>query len=188
MAAGFRFCPSCGTRLTRWGEDGDARPYCGSCNRIYYENPTVGAAVLVVEEGKLLLVRRSGSYRGMWCIPCGHVERGEDIRTAAMRELKEETGLEADLGPVFDVHSNFHDPENLTVGVWFWGTRRGGALKAGSDACEARFFPVDDLPDEMAFPTDRLVCDRLRVRLRNGGLGNGDQCADGGNSGGGCAH
>jgi ADP-ribose pyrophosphatase YjhB (NUDIX family) len=141
-----------------------------ACRRPVYRNPTVGVAVVLVQDGQLLLVRRSGSYAGSWCIPCGHVEWGEDVRAAACREMAEETGLDVKIGPVFAVHSNFHDPKMLTAGIWFWAVSASGSLAAGSDADRVRFYAVDALPEPMAFPTDLLVIDKLRKCLASGEL------------------
>ena len=99
---------------------------------------------------------------GEWCIPCGYVEWGEDIREAARREMLEETGLIIEVGPVYDVHSNFHDPKSLTVGVWFTGTVVGGTMNASDDVDMVDFFPLDQIPEPLAFPTDKLILDRLR--------------------------
>lgn len=164
------FCTRCATPLVTALTGGKHRKNCPACGHVHYRNPTVGAAVVLVEEDRLLLIRRIGSYEGMWCIPCGHVEWDEDVRESARREMFEETGLWVQIGPVFDVHSNFHDREAQTVGVWFLGRREEGSLRAGSDAGEVRFFPLKDLPPNMAFPTDLLVCSKLIRCLSQGSL------------------
>lgn len=120
------------------------------------------------EADRILLVRRApGATRpGLWSIPAGFVDYGEEIRAAAARELLEETGLIADVGEPVWVASNFHDPAKLTVGIWFAGVVAGGKLGSGDDADEAAFFPLDALPD-MAFETDVAYLRSLGASVEN---------------------
>ncbi|MBI4299635.1 MAG: NUDIX hydrolase [Chloroflexi bacterium] len=159
----FSFCPKCGGPLVERERDGRLRLICDRCGFVFYRNPIVGVAVVVLEGGRILLGRRAGSYRGAWCIPCGYVEWDEDVREAARREFHEETGLEVAIGEVYAVHSNFHNPKQHTVGVWFLGERTGGELRPGGDLDEVAFFALDTLPDDLCFPTDRLVLEKLRA-------------------------
>lgn len=159
----FRHCPMCAASLRPETIDGRVRMRCPECGWIHFRDPGVGAAVLVRDEdGRVLLVRRGprATQAGRWCVPCGFVDYGEDVREAAARELVEETGLEAEVGDVVFVASNFHDPAKLSVGIWFEGRVVGGELRAGDDADDVGWFPLDGLP-ELAFETDRELLSRL---------------------------
>lgn len=165
----FNFCPWCATSLGRSTRGGRERPTCESCGYIQYRNPVVGVAIVLFEHGRLLLGRRAfGQDRaGLWCIPCGYVEWGEDIREAARREFLEETGLDVQPGDIFAVHSNFHNPTALTVGIWFRGTVVGGNLEAADDLDLVGFFDPANLPGDLAFPTDVLVISQAQRELQD---------------------
>jgi 8-oxo-dGTP diphosphatase len=155
----------CATPLEWRPLGGKPRRACPQCGFVHWLNPGVGAAAVVRDpDGRVLLVRRGpGATRsGLWSVPAGFVDAGEEIRAAARRELEEETGLVAEIGEVLQVASNFHDPAKPTVGVWFVAEVVGGALRAGDDADGVAYFSLDDLPD-LAFPTDEALLARLRT-------------------------
>jgi ADP-ribose pyrophosphatase YjhB (NUDIX family) len=123
----------------------------------------VGVAVIIRDEsGRVLMGKRAqGRYGGFWCIPCGRLEWDEDVREAAVREFLEETGLEVELTGVVAVHSNFHDRERQTVGIWFGGQVTGGYLHpADGELSEIGYFDPA-VPPPLAFPTDALVLRQL---------------------------
>lgn len=115
----------------------------------------------MLRDNRVLLGKRKGSYEGLWCIPCGYVEWDEDVYDAAMREFHEETGLTIRITGVYSVQSNFHNPEQHTVGIWFMAEVKEGELAAGDDLQDAEFFSYDELPD-LAFPTDAAVLRKLK--------------------------
>ena len=159
----YKYCPFCASPLVVEERGGRLRPVCKACGFVQYLNPTVGVAVIVLDGDRILLGKRAREPgKGRWCIPCGHVEWGEDVRDAAVREFEEETGLKVELEAVFDVLSNFHNPEHLTVGVWFMGRVVGGKLSAGDDLSDVGFFSVFGPEVELAFPTDEMVIGKLR--------------------------
>jgi ADP-ribose pyrophosphatase YjhB (NUDIX family) len=90
------------------------------------------------------------------------VEYDEDVRQAAQREFHEETGLLVEVGDVYAVHSNFHNPAMHSVGIWFRGTVRHGTLRPADDLDEVAYISLRHIPDNLAFPTDRLVLAQLQ--------------------------
>jgi ADP-ribose pyrophosphatase YjhB (NUDIX family) len=160
----FSYCPRCRSELVAARVGHVMRMTCPACGYVHFRNPPLGAALVVRDdEGRLLMVQRGPetTRAGLWSMPAGFVDYGEDIREAAARELEEETGLVAEVGnPVF-VATNYHDPEKISVCVWFAAVVTGGSLRPGDDAVDAGFFALDGLP-ELAFDTDRDLIELLR--------------------------
>ena len=163
MPRRYQYCPHCAAPFVDKRLHGHRRQVCPDCGFVFWQNPAVGVAVVVLNGDRVVLGRRSrGVYQGAWCIPCGYVEYDEDVRLAAQREFKEETGLLVEVGEVYAVHSNFHNPAMHTVGIWFRGVVQGGVLQADDDLDEVAYVTLRDLPTNLAFPTDRLVLEQLQ--------------------------
>jgi len=120
---------------------------------------------VIVEVGKdrLVLIRRKNPPPG-WALPGGFVDAGETVEQAAVRETLEETSLRVELVRQFHVYSDpARYPRGHTVSVVFIG-RAQGEPRAADDAAEARTFPVDALPQELAFDHGRILADYLNRR------------------------
>lgn len=158
----FRYCPHCATVLEK-SIDGEAvRMRCPECGFVQYLNPAPAAGVLVRDDdGRVLLVRRKFEpFAGMWTMPAGFIEYDEDVASTAVRELEEETGLVIELDGTHAIESCRDDPRGNTVLVLYEGHVKGGAMKAGDDAEEVGYFPLDALPP-IAFACQRRVLERL---------------------------
>ncbi len=158
---GPKYCSTCGGTLATREIAGRPRSVCTGCSTIHYVNPVPASAVVLVENGNILLVKRAVEPKqGLWSLPAGFIEIDETVRECALRELKEETGLEAELDGVVDVLSVFDDPRYVCLLVVFAAHRVGGQLAAGDDAADAAFFGPDDLPP-IAFQTHARVIEHV---------------------------
>ena len=146
------FCASCGGAMTLQTIDGRARAVCARCGHIAYRNPVPAAGVVVVESGRVLMVKRKFDPRmGDWTLPAGFVEYDEHVEACAVRETEEETGLRVELTRLFGAYMAMDDPRVQVVLLLYLARRVGGELAAGDDASEVEFFPLDALPGRIAF-------------------------------------
>lgn len=141
------FCPYCRSRLTRRDEEGFVRDFCGTCATFFYDNPLPVVSLILAEDRKVLLVKRAKKpYRGRWCLPSGFAETDETIEEAALRELKEETGVDAEITGLVDVDSCCNYFYGDLIFITFKAVRTGGRLTAGSDSAAVRYFPIERVP------------------------------------------
>lgn len=162
----WQFCPLCRTDLVDQSWDGKMRRYCSSCGFVYWERPLPAAAVLISDAhrpGQIVLVRRRyPPDEGQWTLPGGGIEAGESAEQAAVREAIEETGLivvvDAQLG-------TWSTPTAETIITFYITHADGGRLKAGTDAEEACWFPLDSMPT-LAFSTHREALRRFLSEQR----------------------
>lgn len=119
--------------------------------------------IIELEGGGIVLVERRYPPPG-WALPGGFVELGESAETTAVREAREETGLEVTLSELFHVYSEpGRDPRRHTLTVVYIGRARG-VPRGGDDAAAAAIFDEASLPAPLAFDHDRILGDYFRYR------------------------
>lgn len=129
--------------------------------------PLVGVGVVVIDQGRILLVRRGGEVRkDFWAVPGGKARWGEPLAETARREVKEETGLDVELGSVIWVGDGMGDdqpPDHHFALIDFAARVVGGTLQAADDAAEARFVPLDEARSLQLTPSMYDLLDHLQV-------------------------
>jgi len=156
------YCARCGEIMESALAGGRMRPKCPECGYIQYKNPIPGAGVLVEIDGGVVLIRRGHNpHKGRWALPAGFIEADESIEEAAIRECKEETGLDVDLIEIFHVDSFPNDPTPQSgIIIFYRATPTGGQLTPGDDAVETGVFAPNELPFDVAFRTHRAALSR----------------------------
>jgi ADP-ribose pyrophosphatase YjhB (NUDIX family) len=160
----YRFCPRCGGALERrlLKASEPERPVCTQCGFVFYLDPKIAVGTIVKDaDDRLVLVRRAiePGY-GLWVFPGGYVDRGEPLTTAAVREAREECGLDVRLDGLVNIYSY---PGHAPVVVVYAATATGGTLSVDDEGLEAARFETGSIPwAELAFPSTR---DALRDYL-----------------------
>lgn len=153
----YRFCPVCGGALSnRLLKTGDPeRLVCSACEFVFYLDPKVAVGTIIrADQDRVVLVRRAiePGY-GRWVFPGGYVDRGEPLEIAAVREAREESGLEVRLEGLVNIYSYAGRAPIIIV---YAATAVGGSLCADDECLEAALFSRDEIPwDELAFRSTR---------------------------------
>ncbi len=152
----FSFCPRCGgaleLRTLKAGEP--QRLVCQACGFIFFQDPKVATGAIFSLNGGIILVQRAIEPRsGKWVFPGGYVDRGETLEAAALREVKEESGLEVRLTRLLGAYSS---AGNAVIVIVYAGEVTGGTLRTDDENQDIRPFPPAEIPwDELAFPSTR---------------------------------
>jgi len=144
------YCSQCGAALVTRVIEGRERAFCTECESPIYRNAKPCAGVLIIDSDSVLLVKRTNPPAvGSWSLPAGYLEIDETPREAAVRELGEETGLDAseDCLSLFDTQLVTHEDGSQVLVIVYTTTvtHTSGTPTAGSDAAAARFWKLDAL-------------------------------------------
>lgn len=149
----YQFCPRCGGALERrlLKPSEPARPVCTRCGFVFYLDPKIAVGTIIATASeRLVLVRRAiePGY-GKWVFPGGYVDRGEPLTAAAVREAREECGLDVRLDGLVNIYSY---PGRAPVIVVYAATVIGGHMCVDDECLETAEFERSAIPwDELAF-------------------------------------
>ena len=130
-----------------------------------YRNPTPTVDIIIHKNGKILLIKRKNPPFG-WALPGGFVDEGETVEQAAIREAKEETGLDVQLETLLYVYSDpRRDKRQHTLSIVFTASSNGTPV-AADDATDLGYYSFKELP-KLAFDHAEIVAD-YKVFLESG--------------------
>lgn len=137
------------------------RRACTQCNFIHFTDPKVGVGVVLIQQGKILLVRRTMHPEiGKWSIPAGYIDHGEDPEVVAVREAWEETALTVKIEKLLDVYHNPPEEGGATIFILYLAKIVSGTPQAGDDADAVGFFGPNELP-ELAFKSTHQAVEQF---------------------------
>ena len=169
----YKYCPKCSRPLILKVVDHGQRQICEGCGFVWYKNPVPAAGAILFSENKLLLVKRKyPPQEGLWCLPAGFMETDETPEECCIREVKEETGLDIAVTRAFRNYPGHDDPRAKVVLLIYLADIIGGKAMPGDDAVDLRFFPLDQIPEEIAFRAHVLAISDFKKYLLNADIYN----------------
>jgi len=142
----FQFCPVCGNTLvsSKLKANEPRRSVCPSCNFVLYLDPKVVACSILEIDSKIVLLRRGiNPQKGKWVMPGGYVDRGEDVKAAAIRETEEECGVKTRINMLLGVYSY---SGQIPVVIVYVTQAVSGNLISGDETLEAKLFSKMQIP------------------------------------------
>jgi 8-oxo-dGTP diphosphatase len=163
----FRFCPLCGERLEPKAAPPDVgRPACPTEHFVHFDNPPATVQAWIERDGEFLILKRNEEpFRGRWDLPGGFVEMGESPADAAVREVKEETGLAVEpLELIGAFTSEYGTTGRHTVDIAYLCRLDGGEFELDTgEKTDAAWVALGDMP-QLAFAGERQALSALRAR------------------------
>lgn len=169
-----KFCPKCGGKLAEaWIEaEETTQQQCQQCSAIHYKNSKPTSSVLAIKDDKVLLIKRGiEPYKGWWDIPGGFLNSGEHPEDGAKREFLEETGLEVRLTKMLGFWMDTYGPIDIDIlNILYAAEVTGGIEQPSTDAVEIGWFPLNQLPEKIAFDWSRSAIMSLQLWLEKSQL------------------
>ncbi len=116
-------------------------------------------AVVISENGRILLVQHEKYGKKYWLLPGGGVEYGETLAETGKRELKEETNLDVEIGDLLFVSESIPlDHHRHVINYYFEGKLAGGDIQVGDDSVlrDVQWLPVEEIPNITMYPDTKL--------------------------------
>ncbi len=169
LSGGFKLCPFCGTQLVSAESDHRRRQMCPGCGFIQHRNPAPTVSVVIVDGDRVLLGKRGGEPgKGTWSFPSGYIDYEDDFLTSAIREAKQETGLDVQVDSILNVVSSFVSPSFHFLGIYVTAHTLGGELAAGDDLEAVDWFPIAGPLPEMGFEEDLAILELYAMKGSEG--------------------